>query len=351
EGVGAGQESARDRGDGPGRLGGRLHRRPDRRGELPESRARRGVSKRRSAGRRERRARRRGTKLSREDRAGRGGRHRRPAGLGRAAPAPGRSRASVAASGLVPPSPRWALVAALAGQFTTNQRRNPVKKSMSPRTALAGLLAVCFALPRLAYAGEPSDMDDVKRDLHQLQAQVQALRAAMSEAAELDRQRAAVLTRALKNLPAASESAAPFSSSKSEPAAPEPHPVAASAAPSLSEPRAEGAARGASHRSAANETSLGVLRGKVEVPAGEPVAYVYVENIVAPPAKGEHKTIQQSGKKFVPGWAVVQRGTSIEFPNRDNIYHNVFSLSAGNSFDLGLYNSSSEAKTHVFNEA
>jgi plastocyanin len=127
--------------------------------------------------------------------------------------------------------------------------------------------------------------------------------------------------------------------------------VAASPAPSLSEPRAEGAARGSSHRSAANETSLGVVRGKVEVPAGEPVAYVYVENIVAPPAKGEHKTIQQSGKKFVPGWAVVQRGTAIEFPNRDNIYHNVFSLSAGNSFDLGLYNSGGDTKSHTFTEA
>jgi len=222
---------------------------------------------------------------------------------------------------------------------------------MSPRTALAGLLAVCFAFPRLAYAGEPSDVEDVKRDLHQLQAQVQALRAAMSEAAELDRQRAAVLTRALKNLPTASESAAASSSSKSEAAAPEPHPTAASAAPSLSEPRAEASARGSSHRSAANETSVGAVRGKVEVPAGEPVAYVYVENIVAPPAKGEHKTIQQSGKKFVPGWAVVQRGTAIEFPNRDNIYHNVFSLSAGNSFDLGLYNSGGDAKSHTFTEA
>ena len=222
---------------------------------------------------------------------------------------------------------------------------------MSPRTALAGLLAVCFAFPRLAYGGEPSDVEDVKRDLHQLQAQVQALRAAMSEAAELDRQRAAVLTRALKNLPTASDSAAPSSSSKSEPPAPEPRPMGASAAPSLSEPRGEGAARGSSHRSAANETSQGVVRGKVEVPAGEPVAYVYVENIVAPPAKGEHKTIQQSGKKFVPGWAVVQRGTAIEFPNRDNIYHNVFSLSAGNSFDLGLYNSGGDAKSHTFTEA
>ena len=225
-----------------------------------------------------------------------------------------------------------------------------MRKSMSPRTALAGLLAVCFAFPRLAFAAEPSDIDDLRRDLHQLQAQVQALRAAMSEAAELDRQRAAVLTRALKNLPSAPETTAPPPSSKNEPAAPEPRPMAASA-PSLPEPRTEAATRGSSHRSAASEAALGTIRGKVEIPAGEPVAYVYVENIIAPPAKGEHKTIQQSGKKFLPGWAVIQRGTAIEFPNRDNIYHNVFSLSTGNSFDLGLYNSGGEAKSHTFTEA
>lgn len=219
---------------------------------------------------------------------------------------------------------------------------------MSPRTALAGLVAVCFALPRLAFGAEPSDLDDVRHDLRQLQAQVQALRAAMSEAAELDRQRAAVLMRALKNLPSAPEAAGSPASIKSEPAAPAPHPVAASAP--TSEPR-EAPVSGSSRRSAASDTSLGSIRGKVEVPAGEPVAYVYVENIIAPPAKAEHKVIQQSGKKFVPGWAVIQRGTAITFPNLDNIYHNVFSLSAGNSFDLGLYNSGGEPKSHTFSEA
>ena len=226
-----------------------------------------------------------------------------------------------------------------------------MRKSMSPRTALAGLLALCFAFPRFASGAEPSDVDDVRRDLRQLQAQVQALRAAMSEAAELDRQRAAVLTRALKNLPSAPESAGSSPSSKNEAGGAEARPVAVSAPPSPPEPRSESSSRSSSHRSAANETSLGAIRGKVEIPAGEPVAYVYVENIVAPAAKGEHKTIQQSGKKFIPGWAVIQRGTAIEFPNRDNIYHNVFSLSAGNSFDLGLYNSGGETKSHTFTEA
>src|SRR4029078_13124757 len=98
------------------------------------------------------------------------------------------------------------------------------------------------------------------------------------------------------------------------------------------------------------ENAVGTIRGKITVPSGEPVAYVYVENVLAPPVKGKHKVIEQTGKKFVPQWAVVQRGTSIAFPNMDNIYHNVFSLSSGNQFDLGLYNSGGDPKTHTFNE-
>jgi plastocyanin len=218
---------------------------------------------------------------------------------------------------------------------------------MSSRILPAGLVAACLALPRLALGAEPSDVEDVRHELRQLQAQVQALRAALAEAAELDKQRAAVLTRALKNLPPAQEGAGAAAAPppKSESAAPPPRPFAASA------PRAEASAAASVHRSAAIETSLGAIRGKVEVPAGEPVAYVYVENILAPAAKGDRKVIQQSGKKFIPGWAVIQRGTAIAFPNNDNIYHNVFSLSAGNQFDLGLYNSGGEAKAHTFTEA
>jgi plastocyanin len=97
-------------------------------------------------------------------------------------------------------------------------------------------------------------------------------------------------------------------------------------------------------------TATGVLRGKVQVPAGEPVAYVYVENVFATAVRGEKVKIEQVRKQFVPSWAVVQRGTTIEFPNNDNIYHNVFSQSSGNSFDLGLYNSTSAAKAHTFEE-
>ena len=34
---------------------------------------------------------------------------------------------------------------------------------------------------------------------------------------------------------------------------------------------------------------------------------------------------------------MVQTGTSVVFPNFDSVYHNVFSNSPRNSFDLGTY--------------
>ncbi|MDE3053478.1 MAG: hypothetical protein KGJ70_06305, partial [Gemmatimonadota bacterium] len=55
----------------------------------------------------------------------------------------------------------------------------------------------------------------------------------------------------------------------------------------------------------------------------------------APPA--EHPTVSQSGERFVPHVLAVVRGTTVDFPNRDDVYHNVFSLSAPAVFDLGRY--------------
>jgi plastocyanin len=45
----------------------------------------------------------------------------------------------------------------------------------------------------------------------------------------------------------------------------------------------------------------------------------------------------QEGKTFDPGMMVVPVGAEVHFPNLDDLFHNVFSLSPGNNFDLGLY--------------
>jgi plastocyanin len=185
-------------------------------------------------------------------------------------------------------------------------------------------------------AGEPADLEDMRKELRALKAQLQALRATLAEAAELDRQRAALFIKGAKL-----SGAAPIES----------YPARAEA-PVDTRPSARPGGGGAPSLPTKKEklASTGVLRGKVQVPAGEPVAYVYVENVFATAVRGEKVKIEQVRKQFVPSWAVVQRGTTIEFPNNDNIYHNVFSQSSGNSFDLGLYNSSGTAKSHSFDE-
>ena len=47
--------------------------------------------------------------------------------------------------------------------------------------------------------------------------------------------------------------------------------------------------------------------------------------------------ISQQDEAFVPRVAAITRGSTVEFPNLDSYFHNVFSLSRGASFDLGRY--------------
>jgi plastocyanin len=51
--------------------------------------------------------------------------------------------------------------------------------------------------------------------------------------------------------------------------------------------------------------------------------------------------IHQKNAKFAPGFMAVAAGQTVEMPNDDAIYHNVFSYSRPNDFDLGLYASGS----------
>lgn len=47
--------------------------------------------------------------------------------------------------------------------------------------------------------------------------------------------------------------------------------------------------------------------------------------------------ISQRGRQFDPAVLAVSAGTAVRFPNDDLVFHNVFSLSRGNAFDLGIY--------------
>lgn len=61
-----------------------------------------------------------------------------------------------------------------------------------------------------------------------------------------------------------------------------------------------------------------------------------------PPAR-----MASQNKQFGPRIVVVPAGDPVDFPNLDNIYHNVFSLTEGNRFDLGLYKNG-DSRRRVF---
>lgn len=66
---------------------------------------------------------------------------------------------------------------------------------------------------------------------------------------------------------------------------------------------------------------------------------VFLERLDAEPSDAEPApaTVAQINARFEPSFLVVERGQPVEMPNRDAIYHNVFSFSRPNDFDLGLY--------------
>jgi plastocyanin len=116
-------------------------------------------------------------------------------------------------------------------------------------------------------------------------------------------------------------------------------------------------------RSSVDAARSGAIRGRVELrkivapverrpgvaelgrPAGRGVpdllkSVVYLES--APRGAFEtndpgHAVMDQRNETFVPHVLAITTGTTVNFPNSDNFYHNVFSLSKTRAFDLGRY--------------
>lgn len=66
--------------------------------------------------------------------------------------------------------------------------------------------------------------------------------------------------------------------------------------------------------------------------------------------RSTHLRMLQKNKEFIPHMLVVPVGSSVEFPNLDPFYHNVFSLFNGKRFDLGLYEAGSTRTVHFDHE-
>ena len=83
----------------------------------------------------------------------------------------------------------------------------------------------------------------------------------------------------------------------------------------------------------------GTVTARVRPGVAAATAVVYAEPLEgsAPPRPAPPAAIEQRDKTFTPRVLAVPVGTTVRFPNSDAIFHNVFSLSQGNVFDLGLY--------------
>lgn len=78
-----------------------------------------------------------------------------------------------------------------------------------------------------------------------------------------------------------------------------------------------------------------LLPPKVEIDPGGSV--VWIPGLKIPTAPAARFEVTSRDKRFDPRILAVPAGAQVRFPNVDSIYHNAFSLSPGNSFDMGLY--------------
>ena len=87
-----------------------------------------------------------------------------------------------------------------------------------------------------------------------------------------------------------------------------------------------------------------LVAGRVRAFASEELSGVVVWLVPARTGQEDHPAIGlphykivQHNKAFEPRLLVIPAGSIVDFPNNDRWFHNVFSISRGRQFDLGLY--------------
>jgi len=101
-----------------------------------------------------------------------------------------------------------------------------------------------------------------------------------------------------------------------------------------------------------SHAQIGIVRGNVDVQhqkkksAGNADVVVWLTpyQTHSPVVPGPSAHLLQKNKQFLPHVVAITMGTTVEFPNRDPFFHDVFSIYHGKPFDLGLYESGASRK-------
>jgi plastocyanin len=197
---------------------------------------------------------------------------------------------------------------------------------------LVGLALGALATPVRAQEGKTDKAESsspTRAEFAKLQAEVREQRQLIIEMLQTEQQRYDMLLRLLRAGGTAPPEAPAAAAPSEAPAADPLHKASKPAHPAAAAP---------DHR-------LGTVEGRVAVNGGAADdIYVYLDGHGP---QGGHKGIEikQEGRQFNPRVAVVQSGTNVVFPNLDSVYHNVFSNSPRNTFDLGTYQAGDKARS------
>jgi plastocyanin len=70
---------------------------------------------------------------------------------------------------------------------------------------------------------------------------------------------------------------------------------------------------------------------------GQTVVFLESSGTAPPPPPRDRLAVRQRNARFAPDFLAIAAGQTVEMPNDDALFHNVFSFSKPNDFDLGLY--------------
>lgn len=198
--------------------------------------------------------------------------------------------------------------------------------------------SLLFMVVLLAFPAAPQQAKKLsaREEIARLEKELADQRALLVRILELQVERDQQMLRLAQGLPVQAAAApSPVAARTPDP----PRPVEAADPPSQPAVSAPAASR--------REPKTADVTGRVHVSTGG-AAWVFVEDV-----RGTGSgvvEIRQQDKQFSPRLAAIPRGGKVTFPNYDVLYHNVFSVTPGSAFDLGMLRAGDTVKSQTFDK-